>query len=809
MTAGVLIVSILAIALPADDSSMKIDANKVVNRISPLMYGSCIEDVNHEIYGGLYAQMIFGESFEEPPRSIGPAGWTAYGGQWKADASLLSVASDFGAKIVRDGGIITDATVSCDVRLTDDRGDNAGLILRVNDPRPGADSWIGYEISISAKHQFVLLGRHKNNFTLLKTQKADITPGRWYRLSARMKGAEIQIHLDDAKEPVITFSDDANAITSGRVGLRTWGSNAEYRNLVIEKADGKTADAFAPRTGPGFERHLSGMWDVIRTGDAVPELAWDEDRPYNTAHSQRIERRGESGTVGIANRGLNRWGLNFRAGHAYAGRLFLRQEGYQGAVTVALQSADGRRTYASQTLEELDKDWTLHEFALTPDATDSNARFAVWIDRPGKVWVDQVFLSGTGEELFAGLPFRGDIARSLQQQGLTLLRYGGSMVNAPEYRWKTMIGDRDKRPQYKGWWYSQSTNGFGIEEFVQFCRAAGFEAVVSINIEETPQDAADLVEYFNGPATSEWGRKRAANGHPAPYALKYLQIGNEETTNAHYIERFKLLYEAMRPRDESVQYIIGAWWEPDNPISKRIVQELSGKASLWDVHVGGDDPREGAKVDALFTRMRKLYEDWSPGTTLKACVLEENGGRHNIQRALGHAGVLNATQRHGDFVLIDCPANCLQPWKQNDNDWDQGQLFFTSSQVWGMPPYYAQQMAASSHQPLRIASSVKSPGNDLDLTATRDEAGKTLILKVVNVGEASHRTEITVEGGGTMARKANVLTLSGNLNDINTPEAPDRIRSLSTQLEVTGDRFSYEFAARSYTILRIPIVRAD
>src|SRR5207302_1532452 len=242
----------------------------------------------------------------------------------------------------------------------------------------------------------------------------------------------------------------------------------------------------ATAAGAGPEREVCGMWDVVRTGDAVPRFAWDADRPYNTAHSQRIERASGSGTVGIANRGLNRWGINVHAGHAYTGRVYLRQEGYKGAVTVAVQSADGSKTYASETLDEIGSDWSPQEFTLRPDSTDSDSRFALWIDGPGKVWVDQVYLTGTDEELFGGLPFRGDIGRSLQQEGLTLLRYGGSMVNAPEYRWKKMIGDRDKRPQYKGWWYPQSTNGFGIEEFVQFCRAAKFEAVVTINIEEAP-----------------------------------------------------------------------------------------------------------------------------------------------------------------------------------------------------------------------------------------------------------------------------------------------------------------------------------
>lgn len=261
-----------------------------------------------------------------------------------------------------------------------------------------------------------------------------------------------------------------------------------------------------PRDGP--TSGLNGAWDLVRTGDAVARLAWDADRPFNTAHSQRIERAGGAGAVGVANRGLNRWGLTVRASRAYSGHLYLHQEGYGGKVTVALQSADGRHTYATESLGPIGTDWGRHEFTLKAGgATDDNARFALWVDRPGQVWVDQVYLSDTGDDLFHGLPFRADIARALLEEGLTVLRYGGSMVNAPGYRWKQMIGDRDRRPQYKGWWYPHSTNGFGIEELVRFCRAAGFEPVVAINIdainiEKTPGDAADLVEYLNGPATT-------------------------------------------------------------------------------------------------------------------------------------------------------------------------------------------------------------------------------------------------------------------------------------------------------------------
>ena len=792
-----------AVAAEPEPASIRVDAGRVVNRVSPLMYGSCIEDVNHEIYGGLYAQMIFGESFEEEPRVVVP-GWSRYGGHWSLRDGMCSVAADEGGKLVWDETALTDGVVECDVRLADDKGDSAGLIVRVQDPRNGADAFLGYEITVGARTRFVRFGRHRNDWRHVKDVPAAIEPGRWHHLRVELTGARARVFLDGGKEPLLTYTDTEAPILGGKVGLRTWQADASFRNLSVESVGGRHVAKLVSIDDEGAG--VSGMWDPIRTGNAAARFSLDERQPHSTqSRSRKIEILPHcEGTAGVANRGLNRWGLAFHPGRAYAGRLYLRQASYAGRVTVALQSADGRHTYASQSLGPVGKNWGRHDFSLRADADDADARFALWIDGPGAVWVDQVYLSGTGEELFHGLPFRGDVSRALVDEGLTLLRYGGSMVNAPEYRWKNMIGDPDRRPQYRGTWYLHSTNGFGIEEFVRFCREAGFEPVVAINIEETPQDAADLVEYLNGPATSKWGRQRAKNGHEKPYGVRYIEIGNEETTDLHYLERFKVLHDSMHARDPSVELIIGAWWQSNNPVSRQIVRELDGKAALWDVHVGGDDLREGSNVDAAVRLYgQQLVREWAAGTRLKACILEENGGQHNLRRALGHARILNATQRHGDFVLMDCPANCLQPWKQNDNDWDQGQLFLTSDRVWGMPPYYAQRMAAANHLPCRVASDVRVPAT----TSTSPPRG------VRTVRHSSSRSSTSVPGptavqfasitSGRWTAAAMCGRCGGKLQEINTPQEPERVRPERSVVDGTAERFDHEFPAYSYTIVRL------
>ena len=290
--------------------------------------------------------------------------------------------------------------------------------------------------------------------------------------------------------------------------------------------------------------------------------------------------------------------------------------------------------------------------------------------------------------------------------------------------------------------------------------------------------------------------------------MRTIEIGNEEGIDGsqawyrRYLERFQLLYTAMRPRDPNVNYVIAAWWNPNEPCCKEIAQALNGKAALWDVHVGGDNLRDAEQVDSMLTQMRRLFSEWIPGSSLRACIFEENGDRHDLQRALGHARILNVTQRHGDFVRMDCPANCLQPLGQNDNGWNQGQVFFLPDRAWGMPPYYAQQMAARNHQPLCVACDADSPNRDLDVTATRSEDGKTVVLQVVNSGNQPHRADIRLEEFLPAAR-TEVWTLSGDLNAVNTPDAPEQVRWTHTMSDVPGATFAHTFPPYSYTILRL------
>lgn len=801
-----------------------VDAGKVLTTIPSTIYGSCMEDVNHEIYGGLYDQKIMGESFEEPASGLNYGEWKKYSGYWAADKEYgdnsisiipgrhtkrmiakneLGVEEDETAKLIYDPINFTDGMVEADIRFLISKGNGASVLIKVSDAGVGENIYSGYEIRLSRSDKKIKLIKHQNNYQLLAEENASFIPDQWNHLSIQTSSSNIKVYINHATTPTIDFNDPS-PLTNGKIGLATARSPVSFRNVKIAANNQTTT---LQLTYP-VHQQVSDRWDVIQANDLQAKFTLLQQNAFNGITAQCIELINETGKAGIANRSLNRWGIAVEKGERFNGACYLRNENGSMTVTVALESADGKTTYASQTITSANNTWEKHSFALTSNTTDTNARFALYIQQKGKLYVDQVSLFSTGAKQFHGLPLRRDIGDALVNEGLTFMRYAGSMVNADGYRFKKMIGERNQRPPYTGHWNEYTTNGFGIEDFLQFAEAAHITPLFAINIEETPEDMADMVEYLNGDTTTIQGKQRAANGHPKPYGVQYIEIGNEEVLfegddagmHAHYVERFNLLYNAMHAKDTSLKLVCSVWWRPESPNTEKTFKALDGKAAYWDYHVWADDKNAGINVDTSLTRMQQLFHQWSPNTTMKCAILEENGGLHNMQRALGHATILNAVRKHGDFVLTTVPANALQPWHQNDNGWDQGQIFFTPGKVWGMPPFYAQQMAAANHLPQLVQSSTTEA---INVTATRSEDGKLLVLHIVNTDSTAQQATITINNFTKRKKQVQASMLSGALNAENIPGNPEAIatKTTVTDLPNTGN-CGYTFAPLSYTILR-------
>ena len=809
---------LLALLIPATAraavTAVTVRAAAAPSPALPFLVGSCIEDVNHEIYGGLYGQMIFGESFQEPPAGSAVAGFRDLGGLWVVRDGAVQIDGADGPKLVSDRPPFADGTVDVDVRFPDRAAGNAGLLVRLQQAAVGADAFAGYEVSIDPGRQVVRLARHRNDFNLIADVPAAVPVGQWVHLQVQLDGPTIEI-LVDGKTAL--RRNIGGSPPAGTVALRAWHATAAFRNLSVTTT-GRPESLPLDRAGPAGA--VSGQWRPSARGTAVARYSVTADHPFVGSQSQVVTFDAGDGEAGVANRGLNGWGMNLVAGRPYEGHIWARAD-KPTQLVAALDRGDGSERLAERSLDVPAGDWRRLDFALTPTATDRAGRFTLGLTRPGSVTLGYAFLQPGEWGRFRGLPVRRDVVEGLIDQGVGVLRYGGSMVNSPAYRWKDMLGPRDRRPPYAGTWYPYSSNGWGVVDFLNLCEAAGIVAVPDLNVNETPADIADFVQYANGPVDTPWGRRRAADGDPAPYRLRYLELGNEERVDTAYAAKFNALADAAWSRDPNLipvvgdfgykraitdpDHVTGADGHLDNLDGQRQILDHArrrGREVWFDVHVWSESLSPSADLVTLPTYIDAI-DRLANGARHRVVVFELNANSHGQKRALANAVAVNTLRRDGRVPVVTS-ANGLQPDGQNDNGWDQGLLFLNPWQVWLQPPGYAMQMQARNALPRLLRCDVTpAAGSHLDVTATASTDGKQLVVQVVNTGPAE-AASIALDGFTPVRTSAHVTELTDPSNATNPADQPRLV--VPTESDWTFSTGSgpptRTFPAHSFTVIR-------
>ncbi|WP_170155729.1 RICIN domain-containing protein [Umezawaea tangerina] len=629
--------------------------------------------------------------------------------------------------------------------------------------------------------------------------------GQTWKLVPTALVREVVVHADDVvgqvpRTHVAAGLEDVNHEVYGGI----------YSQLVF-------GEAFAE---PAYDAGVSGMWRATSTGGARGEYALDTTSPFKGGQSQRIRFATGTGTVGVENRGLNRQGIGLVAGKPYEGTIALRTD---RPVGVALQNGDGSRTYARTAISPSGNGWRTSTFTLTPTTTDAHARLVVELAGPGTADVGYVFLEPGAWGRFQGQHVRKDVADAMVRQGLKAIRFGGcansGCGDVSEYRWKAMIGDPVRRPVTKGFWYPYESNGWGVFEFLRLGEAMGIEAVPSLNIDETPQDVADLLQYLYGPAGSIWGARRVADGHPAPYAVRRLQLGNENAVDEAYWRKFKALADVVWSYDPTIRLVVGDFsysdvitdpfhftggGKVDTLAAHQKILDLSkayGAVVDFDIHLWTQ------QTDGVESQIRALdsYVDQlgriSPGADYHVVVFELNADRHDLARALANAYAINALQRRPKVDVVSS-ANALQVDGQNDNGWNQGLVFLNQNQVWGQPPYYVHRMKAASWQPGVARTDVTGGDGLFNVTALVSADGNGLSVDVVNA--TAEPLTYTLRLDGFRADTAAVSTLDGRPNAVNTAGNPENVVPHDSTAQLTGGTaLTYTFPANSYTSLRL------
>jgi alpha-L-arabinofuranosidase len=401
------------------------------------------------------------------------------------------------------------------------------------------------------------------------------------------------------------------------------------------------------------------------------------------------------------------------------------------------------------------------------------------------------------------------------------------------YQWKKTIGPVEERALVINRWnyeflhrpapdYFQSF-GLGFFEFFQMCEDIGAQPLPILNcgmacqfnsgelcpldqLDTYIQDALDVVEFANGPASSVWGAKRTAMGHPEPFNVKMIGIGNEQW-DEQYIERYAKFHKALKEKYPDVQLISSAGPSPDDRRFKFAWPKLRElKADIVDEHCY-------ANPDWFFKNTHR-YDDYDPNGpkvfmgeyAAQSDKVVSVKNRNNLECALAEAAYMTGLERNAAVVRMASYAPLfahIDAWQ-----WTPNLVWTDNLRVYGTPNYYVQQLFSRNRGdavlPIKCSpDSQNDAGSRLYASAVRDENG--VILKLVNPAAEPQEVAIQLAGAHSVKPGANAVVLAGNLTDENSLDAPATISPRTVPIQVSSPNFKQLVPAHSMMVLRLPL----
>ena len=579
-------------------------------------------------------------------------------------------------------------------------------------------------------------------------------------------------------------------------------------------------------------------WSEVRKGAATGTATVLDQDPFNTVgpHYLRLTATSAGDGYGVVNEGFS--GMGVRQGETYLFSVIARGD-KKAVLRVELVTANGQ-VLAKSTVKNLNAAWSRESVTLRPTATEAHARLQVLLETPGHVDLDMVSLFP--KKTWNGL--RADLVQWLADLKPGFLRFpGGCIVEgrylSTRYQWKNTIGKPEERRLIINRWNDEfkhrpapdyfQTFGLGFYEYFLLCEDIGAEPVPIVNcgmacqfnskelaplseLDSYIQDALDLIEFANGPVSSPWGARRAAMGHPKPFQMKMLGVGNEQW-GPQYIDRYVPFVKAIKAKYPDIQ-LIGATGSdpeifPNGPKEVEFLQEQlqTLKADIIDEHfyrnpdwfldsAGHYDnyKRSGAKIFV------GEYGAQSVGVA-------SPDNRNNWKCALAEAAFMTGLERNADLIVMSCYAPLFgheERWQ-----WRPDLIWFDTLTSYGSANYYVQQLFSRNRGDLVLPVNVtgqptpssKQPG--LYVAASRDLKANEIILKVVNSAPEPTKAAIQVKGTGRFKAIGRVMTLSGALADENSIANPKKVAPVETSVTGVGPEFAYVFKPYSLTVLRL------
>ncbi len=587
-----------------------------------------------------------------------------------------------------------------------------------------------------------------------------------------------------------------------------------------------------------FPDPLMGWKQIVRGSSkgAVYILDQGSVKELNNSHYVRLKTEPDNQGFGLSNEGFR--GIGVAQGKEYAFSLNARLADTKPvALRIELEDAEGHPLGVT-AIDGFTSQWKKYRSVLRPSATSLKARLNVLVEGRGSLDVDLISLypKDTWKNRENGL--RADLVQLLRDMKPGFLRFpGGCIVEGSilerRYQWKTTIGDPDDRRLIVNRWnyefrhrpapdYYQSY-GLGFYEYFQLSEDIGAEPLPILNcgmacqfntgelapledLDHYIQDALDLIDFANAPVSSAWGRRRAELGHPAPFNLKMIGVGNEQW-GPQYIERYEIFAKALKEKHPEIKLITSAGPSPDGERFDYLWSKLRElKADIVDEHYYQSPDWFPQNVNRYDNYPRTGPKVFAGEYAAQSVGIASPDNRNNWQCALGEAAFMTGLERNADVVAMASYAPLFahtEAWQ-----WTPNLIWFDNLRSYGTPNYYVQKLFSANKGttivPVMLDGSPKNGQRNLFASASMNSATSELILKMVNNSAEQRAVQIELEGARNLQKTGKVSVLaSPDLKGENSLEAPTRISPSEQSLSVPSTQFSYSLAPNSLTVLRI------
>ena len=630
-------------------------------------------------------------------------------------------------------------------------------------------------------------------------------------------------------QPVYEFNLDAGK-TGAPVQPTMYGLFFEDINFG---ADGGLYAELIKNRSFDFPQNLMGWYTFGRVEVRKDNPLFDKNPNYivlsDPGHAHKH--------TGIENEGFR--GIGFRKGASYRFSVWAKtlNTGENQKIRIELINA-GNDIIGSRELTIESAEWKKYELTLTADDTEQKGRFRLFLVSKGSVALEHVslFPADTYKGRENGL--RKDLAQTLEDVSPGVFRFpGGCIVEGADldtrYNWKNSVGQVENRPVNENRWhytfphrffpdYYQSY-GLGFYEFFLLsedmgasplpvvscglaCQFQNEDIHAHVPLEDLKpyiQDALDLIEFANGDTHSVWGKVRAEMGHPAPFGLKFIGIGNEQW-GKEYPERLEPFVEAIRAKYPDIQIVGTPGPAPEGEQFDYLWSEMKRlKVDLVDEHY--------YKEPEWFLKNARRYDNYDrkgPAVFAGEYACQVPDKANSFQSALCEAAFMTGLERNADIVHMCTYAPLLahvDAWQ-----WKPDLIWFDNLRSMKTANYYVQQLYAQN-KGTHVASLTRNKkpvkGEDnLYASAVWDERQSCYIIKIVNTGTDTRKITITCTGNKKAASFSPgdcTLLQSETLDAVNTLDNPFRIIPQKTSVLLTGNQLNITIEGQTFGIYKI------